>query len=623
MLRLLLTSLIAASALFGADRPNILWLTYEDSSPHLGCYGDKNATTPNMDALAAKGIKYRMAWSCAPVCAPARTCIISGRWAPADGAEHMRSEVPMPEGHQMYPQLLRSAGYYCTNNSKEDYNLTKPDGVWDESSPNAHWRNRKPGQPFFAVFNDTTSHESQIRARPHTLIHDPAKVDLPIYQPDLPEVRHDWAQHFDNLTSVDTTIGEALAELKEAGLEQDTIVMSYADHGTGMPRSKRWTYNSGLQVPFIAYFPEKWKHLAPKDYTVGGTSERIISFIDLAPTLLSIIGVKPPEYFQGRAFAGEFTAEAPKYAFGFRGRMDERYDMMRSVTDGRFVYVRHFYPHLPAAQHNNYMFQQATTQVWYQEFAAGRLNPVQSYVWQPKASEELYDLQSDRWEVSNVAEVAGNKAKLDELRTALRSWLIETRDLGFIPEAQRLKEAAGKSPRDYYSSEERYPVATVVDAALRATDRSVDSVADLLPSAVAAVRFWGAQGAVLRKTAVGLDSLLTDGSTSVQTAAAEALGLYGAESQKAAAWKVLLFNADPTKQSTILATEALNVIDHLGLEACKAHAAEIAALPRLGAGADPARTREYSQRVHEYLGPLLGYEVPAESKPAKRKGKKK
>jgi arylsulfatase A-like enzyme len=609
-----------------ADKPNILWLTFEDSSPHLGCYGDKNANTPTLDALAARGMKYKRAWSNAPVCAPARTCIISGRWAPADGSEHMRSEVPMPEGHQMYPQLLKAAGYYCTNNSKEDYNLVKPSGVWDESSGQAHWSKRKPDQPFFAIFNYTKSHESQIRARPHTLIHDPAKVEVPAYHPDTPDVRRDWAQHFDNVTSVDGVIAEALAELDKAGLTEDTIIFSYADHGTGMPRGKRWTYNSGLQVPFIVYFPEKWKHLAPKDYAKGGTSDRLISFIDLAPTALSLVGVKPPDYMQGRAFAGEHLADARKYSFGFRGRMDERYDMMRSATDGRYVYVRHFYPHLPAAQHVNYMFEQATTVVWHDLFKQGKLDEAQAYVWKPKASEELYDLETDRWEVKNLAADPAHKTKLDEMRTALSNWMEEVRDLGLIPEAQRLKEAAGRSPKDHYASDDVFPVKDVLAAALKSTDRSVDSSAEATSSPMAATRFWGAQGALLRgKVDSALTKLLQDESSSVSTAAAEALALHGDAEQQAAAWKVLLQNANPKNESAIAAATALNAIDHQSLEAKQAHKQELESLPRAGQPADPGRTKEYPARLHSYIGSQVGYvaAAPKDDQPKKVRKKKK
>jgi arylsulfatase A-like enzyme len=255
--------------------PNILWLTSEDHGPHLGCYGDSFATTPNVDALAAKGMLYRLAWSNAPVCAPARTTIISGMYPPSTGSEHMRSLVRYPQGKQMLPQLLRQTGYYCTNNVKEDYNLEPPKDearVWNESSRTAHWRKREAGQPFFAVFNSTKSHESQIRTRPHKQVHDPAKVPLPAYHPEAPEVRRDWAQYYDQVSEADADAGKRLQELAEAGLAGETIVFYFADHGSGMPRNKRWLYNSGLRVPLIVYIPGKFKHLAPPEYKAGGSS---------------------------------------------------------------------------------------------------------------------------------------------------------------------------------------------------------------------------------------------------------------------------------------------------------------------------------------------------------------
>ncbi|MFP6903014.1 MAG: sulfatase, partial [Verrucomicrobiia bacterium] len=284
---------LAVQAFAEQKLPNILWITSEDNGPHLGCYGDEYAKTPQLDALAGRGMIYLNAWSTAPVCAAARTTLISGLYPPSTGAEHMRSSTRLPEGFLMYPQYLRAAGYYCTNSSKEDFNLVKAGQVWDAGGRKAHWKNRPRGQPFFAIFNHTISHESQIRnAIPKVnVIHDPKKVRVPAYHPDTPEVRKDWAQYYDRITMMDARAGQNLKELAEAGLAEDTIVFYYGDHGSGMPRSKRWPYNSGLRVPLILFVPEKWKHLAPSDYKAGGRSDRLVGFIDFAPTLLSLAGV--------------------------------------------------------------------------------------------------------------------------------------------------------------------------------------------------------------------------------------------------------------------------------------------------------------------------------------------
>lgn len=634
MLRFVIALLLVASVSAAADKPNILWITCEDSSPHLGAYGDANATTPTLDALAGRGMRYQRAWSNAPVCAAARTCLISGRWAPANGAEHMRSEVPMPQGQKMYPQFLREAGYYCTNNSKEDYNLTKPAGVWDESSGKAHWKNRKDGQPFFAIFNDTITHESQIRKTPHTLIHDPAKVIVPPYMPDTPEVRHDWAQHFDNVTTMDGRAAKLLKELEDAGLAEDTIVFFYADHGTGMPRSKRWPYDSGLRVPFIVYFPKKWEHLAPKEYKSGGVSQRLISFIDLAPTLLSLAGVKPPDYFHGLAFAGPHAVEDDGYAFGFRGRMDERYDCVRSVTNGRYIYIRQYMPHLPYGQHVNYMFEQATTRVWFDLHQQGRLNTVQDAFWQEKPVEELYDLEQDPYETVNLAgsmEAEHQRARKD-LSAALAGWMLKTRDLGMVPEAERMAVAAGKSPADVFAGKDSLPMEEVLKAAQLSSDRDtagVDALKPLLASANAEVRYWGALGVVARGAkgtgAVhpALVTLLADSSPSVRVAAAEALARNGAAEEQTKAWEVLLVSAVATKGSSAEATEALNAIDRLG-DLAKPYKDRIAALDLTAPESSPARTQEYPRRLSEYMSTTLGYQVPrAAGKGGKAKGKGK
>ncbi len=373
------------SIAYAQNKPNILWITSEDHGPQMGCYGDKYATTPNVDALAKKALLYKFCWSNAPVCAPARTTLISGIYPTATGGEHMRSMVSMPRGTKMYPQFLREAGYYCTNNSKTDYNFEEPGKVWDESSGKAHYKNRPAGAPFFAIFNSTKSHESQLRKRPYKAVHDPAKVRVPAYHPDTPEVRQDWAQYYDTVTEADADAGKQLKALEDAGLTEDTIVFYYADHGSGMPRSKRWPYNSGLQVPLVVYIPEKYKDLRPPEYKAGGTSERLVSFVDFAPTLLSLAGITPPDWMQGHAFLGKFTAPKPQpYVYGFRGRMDERTDCVRSISDGRYVYIRNFRPDKIYGQHINFMWQTPTTRVWEKMFKDGKLNAAQSAFWKTK-----------------------------------------------------------------------------------------------------------------------------------------------------------------------------------------------------------------------------------------------
>lgn len=559
-------------------RPNILWITCEDINPHLGCYGDHYATSPNIDRLASRGLVYLNCWSNAPVCAPARTTIITGVYPPSTGAEHMRSLVRMPPQMKMYPQMLREAGYYCTNNVKEDFNLVKPDGVWDELSTRAHWRNRPAGKPFFAVFNLEQTHESRIRHRPHQLVHDPAKVRLPAYHPDTPEVRHDWAQYYDNITVMDAAVGKRLKELDEAGLAEDTIVFFYGDHGSGMPRSKRCACDSGLHAPLVIHIPEKFRHLASKDYRPGAKTDRLVAFVDLAPTLLSLVGVKPPDWVQGHAFLGRHEAPPQPYLYGFRGRMDERYDLVRAVRDKRYVYLRNYMPHLPQGQHVEYMFQTPTTRMWKQLFDAGKLTPAQARFWQPKPPEELFDLETDPDEVRNLADSPSHQEIVARLRKAQQDWALSIRDVGFLPESEIHSRSQGRSPYEV-GHDSSYPLERILATANEASSLRGDVLPTLktaLRDPDSAVRYWGAMGFLMRgKQGVEaareeLHAALADPSPSVRVAAAQALGQFGAEPDAAKALPVLVSLASCADNGLYVSLMALNAIDAMGPRAAPA-----------------------------------------------------
>ena len=594
----------AVSVCQGADRPNVVWITSEDNGPHLGCYGDDFADTPHIDALAAKGLVYLNCWSTAPVCAPARTTLISGLYPPSAGAEHMRSMTRLPSSFQMYPQYLRQAGYYCTNNSKEDYNLVKPGRVWDDSSRQAHWRNRGPNQPFFAIFNITVSHESQIRKRPHAAVHDAARVRVPAYHPDTPEVRRDWAQYYDKLTEMDARVGRHLDEIEQAGLADNTIVFYYGDHGSGMPRSKRWPYNSGLHVPLVVHVPERFRHLASQDYQPGQKTDRLVGFIDLAPTLLSLCGVAPPTHFQGHAFMGPHAADEQSYLFGFRGRMDERYDMVRSVRDKRYIYIRNYMPHKIYGQYVDYMFQTPTTRVWKELFDAGRLDPPQTIFWQEKPAEELYDLVHDPDEVNNLADSVQHRDVLRRLRKAQQEWALKIHDVGFLPEAEIHSRSEGSTPYELGHDRERYPlqeIQAVADLAASRTPGKEDALVSALRASDSAIRYWGAMGLLMRGQA-GVDAArdalhraLQDTAPSVRVIAAQALGQYGAPEDVDAATSVLLRAARLDDSGIYVTMLALNALDSLDHRAAKVRD-EIAELPRQH-GSVERRMRNYVDRL--------------------------
>ncbi len=596
-------ALAADSAGMAASRPNILWLTCEDTGPNLGCYGDRYATTPALDALAGRSLRYRRVWSVAPVCAPARTAIISGRYPSSMGAEHMRSDVALPRGVEMFPSRLRQAGYYCSNNSKEDYNLRRPEGVWDESSSRAHWRNRAPGQPFFAVFNYTETHESATRRRPHRFVHDPALAPIPPYMPDTREVREGWAQYYDQIAVMDRRVESALNELAEAGLDGETIVFFFGDHGAGLPRHKRSASDSGLRVPLLVHFPPRWRHLAPKDYCAGGESTRLVSFVDLAPTVWSLAGLDPGSAFDGVAFAGRNAGPERRYLFGERGRMDERHDFVRSVTDGRHVYVRNYLPHLPQGQHVEYLFQTPMTRAWFDLHLAGALTPVQRAYWEPREAEELYDLEQDPHETVNLARNPRHREVLHHLRRVHAQHQTRTGDLGVIPEAERLRPTPGweKTTDDRRRLRQ---VTRVASAASGPRGMSEGTLGRHLSDPDPVVRYWGAMAVRMHGAAGSGASVLgrlrdlarSDPSDSVRVAAAEALAVTSDPADQHQARAQLLSLADVRGSDYLVAVSALQALDSLGPVSREARD-RLSSLPRIDS--------RPSARMNDYLGRLL------------------
>jgi len=422
-------------------RPNILWISCEDISPNLGCYGDPWASTPNLDRLAAQGARFTRAFVPAPVCAVMRCGVITGVYSCSIGGQHMRSRIIPPPHIKCFPEYLRRAGYWCTNRSKTDYQFESPPSAWDRNGPrHDDWRGRRPGQPFFCVINLTISHESQARHDPRfhqqlrrrlapEQIHraKDAGPHLPPYIPNTPEARRNWAWYYDNISEMDRQVGEILRRLEEDGLADETIVVFWSDHGQGLPRGKRWLYDSGIRVPLIVRWPGK---IAP-----GTVREDLVSLIDLAPTMLALAGVPVPQYMQGRMFLGPHTQPEPKYVFAHRDRMDETYDLFRCVRGRRFLYIRNFEPQRPYSQTIQYMDLMPAMQQWRRLAAADKLNAVQGLWFVPhKPVEELYDTQRDPHNLHNLAGDPRYRKVLQQMRQALEKWQVAVGDLGMIPE---------------------------------------------------------------------------------------------------------------------------------------------------------------------------------------------
>lgn len=443
-------------------RPNFLWITCEDMSMSLRCFGDEYAVTPNLDRLAEQGVRFTNVFTHAPVCAPSRSGVITGMYPTSIGSHNMRCEAVPPSFVRCFTEYLRAVGYYCTNNSKTDYNFRQhpsvhlaqdaPFTAWDESSVRAHWRNRPPDTPFFAVFNILSTHESQLRSTDPELLkeigqlpahfrHDPAKATLPPYYPDTPAVRRDWAQHYDTVTLMDGRAGEILRQLEQDGLAEDTIVWFWSDHGVGLPRAKRWVYDSGIHVPLIIRVPERFREWAmpdaPERLRPGTINDDLIAFVDFAPTVLSLAGIRPPRHMQGQAFMGRYRRSPRQYVYAARDRMDETYDIIRAVRDRRFKYIRNFMHHLPYAQEVEYAELTPTLQEMRRLHAEGKLDSVQSLFFLPrKPVEELYDTQSDPHEVHNLADDPRYRDVLERMRRQLLRWMEETGDVGLIPEPE-------------------------------------------------------------------------------------------------------------------------------------------------------------------------------------------
>ena len=584
------------------ELPNIIWLTSEDNSPFFGCYGDKFSTTPNFDKLASEGFLYTHAYANAPVCAPTRNTILTGVYACSGGNEHMRSNYPKSDIVKTYPEYLREIGYYCTNNVKTDYNLGNFDdkAIWDDCSNKAHYKNRKNGQPFFAVFNCTISHESSLhKSIPDSLLrHRPEEIPLPPYHPATPEMKHDWAQYYDKIEDMDSWVGEKLKELEDAGLLENTIVFYYGDHGGVLARSKRYVYESGTHVPFIVRIPEKYKYLFPEK-TVGSKVNRLISFVDLLPTLLSITGIQIPEYLQGSAFLGKQKTEDPEYAFMFRGRMDERYDMCRAVRDQKFRYIRNYMPYRIYGQHLEYLWLAPSVGSWEKAYLNGECNEIQSVFWNKKPVEELYDTENDPWEINNLANNPEYKEVLERMRAANKTWVTQIYDAGFIPEAERV-ERAGETPMYDYMRSGKINLEEIINAAEIATLGKVENIETLktyLKSNKSAVRYWGATGLlILGNEAVSatddLKAATNDKSANVVSTAAEAL--YNLGETEIAKKALLTVLENPNEFARC---HALNVIDCINEESSEM----IAGVVKMINNAESNTRNKYDMRSAKWL----------------------
>jgi uncharacterized sulfatase len=534
---------VATQVAAPAVRPNIVWISAEDISPHLGCYGDPHAITPHLDQLATEGVRYTHAFTTAGVCAPCRSGIITGVYQTSLGTHHMRCAARLPDAVRPFPAYLREQGYYTTNNSKEDYQFKTPPDVWDDSSRTAHWRHRpRDDQPFFAVFNFTGCHESGIaddqkyrevtaNLSPQQRQDPAALTTLPPYYPDTPVTREDWKRNYELITAMDAWAGDLIDQLKQDGLLENTIVMFWSDHGVGLPRAKRWLYDSGTHIPLIVRTGHQLD--VATQVPAGTVRDELVSSIDLGPTVMNLAGVKIPADVQGQPFLGPDCPPNRQYVYGARDRMDERYDIIRMVRDKRFKYLRNYEPLKACYQYINTAEKGATMRELRRVHLAGQLTPVAEQFFNlTKPVEELYDTLQDPHELTNLAGDTNHAATLERLRAAHLAWVAETKDLGLIPEpilAQKasqfghpygvLRQPGGDALADRIT---RVAVAAAGGAATM--PQALEAVEDQDP----AVRYWGAVGLASGTTkspsvTKRLTTLLEDRCAAVSIAAAHGL----------------------------------------------------------------------------------------------------
>ena len=431
-------------------RPNILWLVAEDLSPNISPFGDDTVATPNLDRLAAEGVRYTRVFSTSGVCAPSRAAIATGMYQNRIGAQHMRTtnvsgfgvegliayEAVPPPYVKMHSQYFREAGYYTSNNAKEDYQFRKPVTAWDESNNQAHWRKKASGQPFFSIFNFGITHESQVWAQAENPLRVPEDLEVPIppYLPDTEIARQDIRQVYSNIIAMDEQVGRILDELEADGLLKSTVIFWYTDHGGPLPRQKRLLYDAGLQVPMIIRYPDGWR--------AGEIDEQLISFVDFKSTALSLAGIAPPDYVNGRAFVGDFqSSEERRYIHAAADRFDRQYDTIRAVRDARFKYLRNYNPEQGYYLPLSYREQMPIMQELLRLRDLGQLNEAQAQWFRPvKPEQELFDTESDPHELVNLATDPAYAEKLSELSAELDNWLSGFDDKGMMPEPDFIRE---------------------------------------------------------------------------------------------------------------------------------------------------------------------------------------
>ena len=552
----LVTPFCLSSANAGEDKPNFVFILSEDNSKHyLELYGSEYGKTPAIEALAKEGLLFKHAFSNAPVCSVARTTLMTGILAPKAGFQYHRKNTlaHLPDGVKMWPAYLRQAGYYTSNNSKKDYNVVEGDGVWDESSRNASWRKR-PSQetPFFHMQTFTTTHESSLHFPKEAFTNDIPKtpandVYVAPYHPDTPTFRFTQARYFDRIEQVDRQIGNLIDQLEADGLMDNTFIFYFGDHGGVLPRGKGYLYESGLHVPLVIRIPEKWRSEIPLE--IGSKLDAFVSFIDFGPTLLHLAGLRVPGALDGSPFLGpDITPAALEHrdeTFGYADRMDEKYDLCRSIRKGHFKYIRNFQAFYPDGLQNNYRYRMLAYAEWRKLFLKGELNETQSAFFKSKPAEMLFDLRQDPYETHNLANDPAHKAVLEMMRERLFEKMDSIHDLSMYPESYMAQNALNDGIA--YGKAHAREIKQLLKINLLATqsfEQAKPTLIRALRTRSPLTRYWALTVcSVFGKAAEEMKShavdRLNDDDPLVNVRAAEFLGILGEQDPRPTFYKVL------------------------------------------------------------------------------------
>jgi arylsulfatase A-like enzyme len=577
---LLSFSVLTISSCVKEDKPNILWITLEDSSPQFfGCYGNEDVKTPNIDKLSSEGVMFNNAFATGPVCSASRSTLITGVNTSQLGTGNHRSRYPIPDYMTGFPSYIRNAGYYTSNNHKTDYNTSNDNKIikasWDESSAKAGWAKRGEDQHFFSIYNFMDSHQSRTMTNPwnwymenifdklkEDQITKPEEINVPPIYRDTPEMRKYLSRVYNSLNLTDIEVGELLDSLKKDGLMESTIIFLYGDHGEAIPRGKSSSIGLSYRVPFVIWFPEKYKHLSP--WKTGDATNELICFEDLPPTILSLAGVEIPSYMTGRAILGEQREEPKPYVFGARNRIDESPNLVRTVTDGQFFYAREFFPRYPSVEYQKYADVSDIVRTIRNDYSKGLLNKNQSLLVERRDMEYLYDLKNDPWELNNLAGDPSKVEKLAEMQSALYNRLISDKDAHFMPEYE-IQKIAGEMPVYEYRASEQYKAKEIIDAALEASNpaTSPDRLFELLGNKNHDIRYWAAVEIhnYLEKEQLDRERLLLSMEDDFPPVAIETAAILWENFKDEAARKLLI--SEVADQNAMNSLQALQMVEYM------------------------------------------------------------